>query len=113
MIAEKGKTMGGNWLDKAEALNIENIGEFATFETPTPTISFRFVMIVIEKSDARVVKAPNSNWRFSGLLKICARINFSDIFEEHCQKSPTAGSCKTLGATNERNPSINHIHFNS
>ena len=49
MIAEKGKTMGGSWLDKAEAMKIESIGKFATFETPMPTIGFRFVMVLIEK----------------------------------------------------------------
>lgn len=49
MIAEKGKTKGGSWLDKAEAMKIESIGKFATFETPMPTIGFRFVMVLIEK----------------------------------------------------------------
>ncbi len=42
------------------------------------------------------ITAPTSNWRFSCLLKICAGIKFSDIFEEQWRKSPTAGSCKTL-----------------
>ena len=28
------------------------------------------------------ITAPTSNWRFSGLLKICAGIKFSDIFEK-------------------------------
>jgi formylglycine-generating enzyme required for sulfatase activity len=49
MIAEKGKTMGGSWLDEAEAMKIESIGKFATFDTPMPTVGFRFVMSVIEK----------------------------------------------------------------
>jgi formylglycine-generating enzyme required for sulfatase activity len=49
IIAEKGKTMGGSWLDKEEAMKIESIGKFGTFDKPMPTIGFRFVMIVIEK----------------------------------------------------------------
>ena len=49
MIAEKGKTMGGSWLDEADAMKIEGLGKFATFSNPMPTIGFRFVMVIIEK----------------------------------------------------------------
>lgn len=49
MIAEKGKTMGGSWLDEAEAMKIESQGKFATYKTPMPTIGFRYVMEIIEK----------------------------------------------------------------
>lgn len=49
MFAERGKTMGGSWLDSAEAMKIEGIGKFATFDTPMPTIGFRYMMDLIEK----------------------------------------------------------------
>jgi formylglycine-generating enzyme required for sulfatase activity len=48
MIADKGKTMGGSWLDEAEAMKIESPGKFATYNTPMPTIGFRYVMEIIE-----------------------------------------------------------------
>jgi sulfatase modifying factor 1 len=49
MIAEKGKTMGGSWLDTADAMKINSEGKFAICHTPMPTIGFRFVMVLIEK----------------------------------------------------------------
>ena len=49
MVAEKGETMGGSWLDEAEAMKIGSLGKFATYIGPMPTIGFRFVMVIIEK----------------------------------------------------------------
>lgn len=49
MLAEKGKTMGGSWLDEAEAMKIESRGKYASYDTPMPTIGFRFVMEVVEE----------------------------------------------------------------
>jgi formylglycine-generating enzyme required for sulfatase activity len=49
MIAEKGKTMGGSWLDEAEAMKIESVGKYSTYDTPQPTIGFRYAMIVVER----------------------------------------------------------------
>jgi sulfatase modifying factor 1 len=49
MVTEKGNTMGGSWLDEAEAMKIGSLGKFATFIGPMPTIGFRFVMVIIEK----------------------------------------------------------------
>jgi len=34
-----------------------------------------------KKVNSQQLTAPTSNWRLSGLLKICAGIKFSDIFE--------------------------------
>lgn len=49
MIAEKGKTMGGSWLDRAETMKIGSVGKFSHYETPLPTIGFRYVMEVMIK----------------------------------------------------------------
>lgn len=49
MISEKGKTMGGSWLDEAEAMTIGSTGKFSSYTTTHPTIGFRYVMDVIEE----------------------------------------------------------------
>lgn len=49
MLAEKGQTKGGSWQDTAEAMKIESNGKFASFDTPMPTIGFRYFMDIIEK----------------------------------------------------------------
>jgi formylglycine-generating enzyme len=49
MIAEKGKTIGGSWLDNADAMIIGSTGKYSSYTTPHPTIGFRYVMEVIEE----------------------------------------------------------------
>ncbi len=49
MIAEKGKTMGGSWMDQAEAMKIGTSGKFTSYNSAQPTIGFRYIMEVIEK----------------------------------------------------------------
>jgi formylglycine-generating enzyme len=49
MIAEKGKTMGGSWLDNADAMIIGSTGKYSSYTTPHPTIGFRYVMDIIEE----------------------------------------------------------------
>jgi len=49
MIANKEQTMGGCWLDNAEAMKIASEGKFSNFYKPAPTIGFRYVMEVIEE----------------------------------------------------------------
>ena len=48
MLLEKGKTKGGSWQDSEEAMKIENDGKYGTYDTPRPTIGFRYFMEVIE-----------------------------------------------------------------
>lgn len=45
MVTTEGKTKGGSWLDKEEALRIESDGQF---DKPSPTVGFRYFMEVIE-----------------------------------------------------------------
>lgn len=56
------------------------------------------------------ITAPTINWRFSPFQKICNRIKFSDIFEEQCQKSPTAGSCQPLALTLKDDTDNEELH---
>lgn len=49
MISPEGQTMGGSWLDNAEAMVIGSEGKFSNFYKPAPTIGFRYVMEVIEE----------------------------------------------------------------
>jgi hypothetical protein len=49
MIAEKGKTIGGNWLDNADVMIIGSTGKYSSYTTPHPTIGFRYVMDIIEE----------------------------------------------------------------
>jgi hypothetical protein len=48
MVVQKGRTMGGSWLDSAEAMKIGGIGKYSYSDAPKATIGFRYVMEVIE-----------------------------------------------------------------
>lgn len=48
MVAQQGRTMGGSWLDKAEAMKINGIGNYSYYDAPMATIGFRYIMEVIE-----------------------------------------------------------------
>jgi formylglycine-generating enzyme required for sulfatase activity len=49
MILEKGRTKGGSWLDKAEAMKLDNDGRFANYTESASFIGFRYFMIVLEE----------------------------------------------------------------
>jgi|SRR5690554_1380513 len=49
MLADKGHTKGGSWLDTAEAMKIDGKSKYSSFDSPKPTIGFRYFMEVIEK----------------------------------------------------------------
>lgn len=50
MLLEKGKTKGGSWLDTEEAMKIDGTGKFSTYDSPSPTIGFRYFMEIIESN---------------------------------------------------------------
>lgn len=49
MIATKGKTKGGSWLDNIEALKIESTGEYKDGDPKRISIGFRYFMEIIEE----------------------------------------------------------------
>ena len=49
MLVKKGQTKGGSWKDTAEDMKIESNGKYTSFDSPMPTIGFRYFMDVIEK----------------------------------------------------------------
>jgi hypothetical protein len=49
ILLEKGRTKGGSWKDSEEYKKIDGPDKYAGFDTPLPTIGFRYFMEVIEK----------------------------------------------------------------
>jgi sulfatase modifying factor 1 len=49
MLSENGRTKGGSWKDSEEYIKIDGPDKYVGFDTPKPTIGFRYFMEVIEK----------------------------------------------------------------